>query len=300
MAAGVKLEALWETFQTAVFPWLIGRFMGRKDTPTHPSGEGGKTEEPLKQQTTSVLNPRNDEAIQLAIDAALTKVPGGLAHLHNVQAVRVVLEPHQREDWRKNIGTLLLTERFEHVLASETITRGNAGGQNQSQAAAGQPPRGQEKIERKFERRPLDYEWTAQDPRVQHLVLVSKVVSSETTLKKGVAKARAYLLSAGLIAEQSPTEKAAASAKKGEGMVASAIYSLIGTAEAKAEVRRLEIAIKAAPNDAARQPLQENLRRVIVSETAAAKSRDQTNRQTLRLAAGIVVVILLTASVFWS
>lgn len=290
MANLLGFEVSWEAIQTALM-WA-SRF--RPQTPPAATSEAKAKEEPLGQQTTSILKPRNDEAIQLAIDAALLKTPGGLAHLQRVQAVREILKPHQRADWRKNIGTLVLTERFENILASETITRGNAGGQNQ--AAAGQPPRGQERTERKFERRPLDYEWTISDPRVRHLILVSKIVTAG-----GTERAKAYLLSAGLIAEQSPQEKAAATAKALEDKAAGSLYQMLAGEPAKAEVKRLKRAIAEAGTDADRQRLQGELRAYLVRQTEARGEETRTRNQNankgfwIKIGFAFIVVVIIAA-----
>lgn len=291
--AQTKLEVLWEVVQSTVIPFVMGRFMGgAHKSPPSTTGDSGQSEAPLKQQTTSILKPRNDEAIQLAVDAALRQLPDGETYIRNIQAVRDDLESHQQTDWRKNLGTHELTERFAVMITTKTITRGGNRGQT-NQAGANQPQGGQERTEYKRERFPVDYELTADDPRVQHLVLVSKIVSADAVA--GVARAKAYLLSAGLIAKQSPAEKAAAAAKKGEEMAAGAIYALVGTAENNDEVRRLEAALKAAPDDAVRERLQI----LIARETTAAKNREHAAKLSLRFGIGAIVVILITASIFW-
>lgn len=303
MANLFGLELGWEAIQTTILPYLLGRFKARANTPPPTTG-GGTPEAPLQQQTTSVLKPRNDEAIQFAVDATLRKMRGGEEHVRNIQAVREALEPHQQSDWRENLGTLTLTERFEHVMASETITRGNAGGQ-QNQAAAGQPPRGQERIERKFERRPIDYEYTENDPRVQHLVLVSKVVSGERTVKRGVVKAKAYLLSAGLIAKQSPTQRAAATAEQGKESAVNAIRRHVSGVPANDPVlMRLESAVRnAATADAKRQAEVAlgtflSYRSTLANTERAAKER--VARLRMRIFIGIVVVVVLAMATYAS
>ncbi len=261
--AQTKLEVLWEVVQSTIIPFIMGRFMGGHKQP-NPATGGGQPDEPLKQQTTSILKPRNDEAIQLAVDAALRKLPDGVQHVANVQAVRAALEPHQQTDWRKNMGSLELTERFEHVMASETITRGGRGNQQQAAGAAAQPGQGgQERIERRFERRPLDYEYTKDDPRVQHLVLVSKIISGEATPELGVAKATAYLLSAGLISKQSPSQKVAAAK---DASVRGLYQATLGR-PAYDEVQRREQVIKVTEDPDARKLLERELETYIVTES---------------------------------
>mgnify|MGYP003508390059 CR=1 FL=1 len=187
MATSFSGMALWEAMRS-----LRGLF------------SSGSADISITQQQASALLPtRDDEAIQLALDAALQGLSNGPLHLERVQSVREALEPHQRADWRVNIGSLKMTERFEQVMISKTTTRTNSasGEQPEQQDGAlqqrrrGSGTRGQERTEEKFDRRQRDYEWTEEDPRIKHLILVSKLVE-----KGDVAKAKAYLLAAGLIA----------------------------------------------------------------------------------------------------
>ncbi len=262
--AQTKLEVLWEVVQSTVIPFVMGRFMGGHKAPNPATGGGGQPDEPLKQQTTSLLKPRNDEAIQFAVDAALRKLPGGEQHVANVQAVRAALEQHQQTDWRKNIGSLELTERFEHVMATETITRGGRGNQQQAAGAAAQPGQGgQEQIKRTFERRPLDYEYTKDDPRVQHLVLVSKIVSGEATPELGVAKATKYLLSAGLIVKQSPAQRVAAAR---DASVRGLYHATLNT-PVQDEIKRREQAIENERNPDTRKRLEQELEAYTVAQS---------------------------------
>lgn len=165
-----------------------------------------------QQQASALLPSRDDEAIQLALDATLMEQTGGAQHLVRIQEVRQALEPHQRTDWRVNLGSLKMTERFEQVMISEVITRSNSGdpadqsdpvNQVLGQRRRNPGRKGQERVERKFDRRQRDYEWTAEDPRIKHLILISTIVQ-----ESGVAKAKAYLLAAGLIKEKSTTQQA--------------------------------------------------------------------------------------------
>ena len=173
----------------------------------------------ISQQTASAILPsRDDEAIQLALDATLNELENhGPAHLARVQRVRVALKPHQRTDWRVNLGSLKMTERFEQVMISETTTRNHPGEQGDQPDPALQQRRrnggrhGQERIERKFDRRQRDIEWTLEDPRVRHLILVSRIVEQGDRqqvngIPQGVPDAISYLFSAGLIKEKSATE----------------------------------------------------------------------------------------------
>lgn len=188
----------------------------------------------LEQQVTSTLLPsRDDEAIQAAIDATLHGIDE--AHLMRVQQVRAVLAPHQRTDWRKNLGSIKLTERFEQVTISEIVTE-TAPGSDVEKDPAAMPLRrrgGQQRKETKrtFDRRPRDYEWTAEDPRVRHLILVSNLVESENTAKKGIKKAKEYLLTAGLISEKSVTEIATEKASKAKEIGLDAVYTTVASAQ---------------------------------------------------------------------
>lgn len=290
--AQTKLEVLWEVVQSTVIPFVMGRFMGGGHKTPSPTGEG-QPEAPLKQQTTSILKPRNDEAIQFAVDAALRKVKDGEQHVKNIQAVRVALDPHQQTDWRKNLGTHELTERFEHVMASETITRGGRG--NQQQAGVAPAQGGQEKIERKFERRPRDYELTDDDPRVQHLVLVSKIVSAEATLDLGVDQAKAYLLSAGLISKQSPAQQAAAAAEQGTRSATNAIHSYVGGVKSNdAQLIRLENAIETAVSPDAKNQATTALRLYLAQRSivANAQRKQQDRVRTFWFRVLIIIVVI--------
>lgn len=173
----------------------------------------------ITQQTASAILPsRDDEAIQLALDATLNELGDhGPAHLARVQRVRAALKPHQRTDWRVNLGSLKMTERFEQVMISETTTQNHPGEQGDQPDPALQQRRrnggrkGQVRIERKFDRRQRDIEWTLEDPRVRHLILVSRIVEQGDReqvngIPQGVPDAISYLFSAGLIKEKSATE----------------------------------------------------------------------------------------------
>ncbi|MBP9728007.1 MAG: hypothetical protein KBD27_01375 [Candidatus Moranbacteria bacterium] len=264
-----KLEVMWEIVQSTVIPFIMGRFMGGGAHKTPATDAGARPDEPLKQQTTSLLSHRNDEAIQFAVDAAIRKLSGGKRHIQNIQAVRVALESHQQADWRKYLGALVLTERFEHVMASETITRGGRGSQQQAGAAAQPGQGGQEKIERKFERRPLDYELTADDPRVQHLVLISQIVSTEADEKDGVAKAKDYLLSAGLISRQSPAQRVTAA----KDATVRGLYQSALEKPARDEVQRREQTIEGTKNPATRKRLERELEAYTVTQARVADTK---------------------------
>lgn len=155
--------------------------------------EHASVEAPLTQQKTTTFPSLNDEAIQAALDSVLTS-----DQLKRVQMVRDILEPHQLSRWRKTIGTLELTERFENVVASEKTIKTSKGGSEREETI------------RTYDRRKRDYEYTEDDPRVKHLRLIAKIVKgkSKNGTKKNAIQAKAYLLKAGMILEKSPATQA--------------------------------------------------------------------------------------------
>lgn len=208
MATDLKGMAVWEILRS-----LKGLF----------GTEGGAKEVPLEQQVASMLDPLSDEAIQAFLDEALVRVKGadGVRYLTAIQKVRDTLEPHQKERWRKVIGKMKLTEKFESFTVSETITGGDDQQGQQAQdvrrraaAQLQQPKQGKGKTERKFDRRPRDYEGTVEDPRVQHLILVADLVMSENDENVGVEKARRYLFSGDYITEKTLTQQTKEKAAK--------------------------------------------------------------------------------------
>lgn len=190
--AATSAFALWETIKG------ISHMLG-----------GGTPEAPLVQQTADAVIPSfADEAIQAALDAALYEISSD--HLERIRKVRDSLEPHQQTRWRKAIGTLELTEKFETFTVSEkTTTSGDKNNQDQQQGQAVKDQRkrnekgARKETTRTFDRRKRDYEYTKEDPRVQHLILVSNLVGSVPDEAAGIAKAKAYLFSAGMIVEKS-------------------------------------------------------------------------------------------------
>ena len=281
---------------------IAGRFLGRSEPRPVAAASGEKKEEPLKQQVASILPTRDDEAILIAIDAALANMPDGVEHLANVQLVREALEPHQRDDWRKNIGSIKMTERFENVIASETTTR-NRGGQDQDDPALPQRRRGgrdQDRIERKFERRPIDYEWTDLDPRVRHLILISRIV---TAPQGNATKAKDYLLSAGFIKKQSATQQTAAAAAQSAQSMTNTINRFVGNVRSdEAELVRIETALKANPAPQVKQDLEQQRNTYLAQRSreanAARKEKDQAATVRLRLyIIGFVVLVIIGITV---
>ncbi len=204
---------------------------------------GGKTETPLTQQTASVIIPSfDDEAIQAALDTTLHGIDP--SHLKNVLKVRNSLEPHQRNRWRKVITTLKLTEKFESFTTSKKTaeTQGNENPESTDPKVQSQRRRASSgKVARKdttetFDRRTRDYEYTAEDPRVQHFVFISTLVESEQQEASGIGKAKAYLLSAGLILEKSLENQVTEKVSQATAAASDTIYNntaqlIIGTDE---------------------------------------------------------------------
>jgi hypothetical protein len=149
--------------------------------------------EPLEQQMAGGFLPTfDDEAISAALDAALVEYKGK-EHLDKLKQVRMVLKPHQRDRWRKVYGTIKLTERHEDVVCSEKKTT--------VEASTRGPAR--EDIAKEYQRLQRDYEYTLEDQRLQHLILVSEMARDE-----GVDKAKEYLITSDFAFEKSLTEQA--------------------------------------------------------------------------------------------
>lgn len=242
----------------------------------------------LTQQTASTLLPsRDDEAIQLALDAALAEMADGPLHLANVGKVRTSLESHQRTDWRKNMTSLKMTERFEQVVITETTTQQTAGPEAVPAPAGGLAPRrrggAQTRIERKFDHRPRDYEWTPEDPRIKHLILVSTLVSAgkrsrdQTAEQNGIAKARSYLLAAGLIEEKSLAQQGSEVLSSAKETVVDTAYHFVAARQlgAGGEYRR----IMAMPEG--------DVRNQVLSQALDRKSRDVQTDRALAERAGL-------------
>lgn len=185
--------AIWEAFKGLA--GLAGLF-------------GGETtvEKTLKQQVTDATSLLNDEAIQIALDNCLSE-----KQLQNIAKVRASLEPHQRARWRKTIGTLELTERFEGFLASEKITDYR---DDQQQGTVQPKGKGKSNIlkeaVRTYTRHSKDYEFTSEDPRVKHLIRIANLVDDvevDNDEKKRLAWIKEHLLTAGLIREKSVAQE---------------------------------------------------------------------------------------------
>lgn len=175
----------------------------------------GSKETPLEQQMPSDLIPSyDDEAISAALDATLAKEKG-LEYLDRIKAVRANLQPHQRDRWRKVYGTIKLTERHENATSSRKHTK--------VEASAKGPAR--EDSTEEYQRRQRDYEYTLEDPRLQHLVLVSEMARDQ-----GVDEAVAYLIISDFALEKSIAEQAkekiGALKKAGEEKLTRGAYSL--------------------------------------------------------------------------
>lgn len=177
-------------------------------------GDGQKETQLVQQTSESLFGHRNDEAIELALDALLNPLQDlrpysnytGEQCVDALTEIRLKLKPHQRADWRKNYAGHKLTEKFENVLVEEHIERF----QDQQQQAGQQQQRRRQPIEnirRRHDRRQRDYEYTLEDPRIQHLIFVADKFLRETDEKNGFKKAYDYLIGAELIQEKSGLEK---------------------------------------------------------------------------------------------
>lgn len=153
----------------------------------------GAKEAPLEQQMAGGLLPSfDDEAISAALDAALVQHKSR-EYLDRIKEVRLALKPHQRERWRKVYGSIKLTERHEDVLSSRKQVKVEAGAKG--------PAR--DDTTEEYQRRQRDYEYTLEDPRLQHLIIVSEMARDH-----GVDTARKYLVNSDFALERSLAEQA--------------------------------------------------------------------------------------------
>ena len=211
----------------------------------------------LTQQTAGGIVPTlDDEAILLAVDQAVSqlttegplKVDGKLV-MRKITALRSKrLKPHQNDRWRKIITTLKLTEHFEQFATSVVeknppsgaevpkegemvnVPFSNADGRRQNQQRQGQQQKkpGLHEIIRSYQRMPKDYEYTWEDPRVGHLVMVAGLIEGDDPQydpRKGIDNFEAayeYLLS-NCFDEKSAIEKT----KKLYEAIASGAYDVL-------------------------------------------------------------------------
>lgn len=286
--------AIWETLRS--LRSVLSSF-GSSDTKASSSTVS------LEQQVTSTLLPsRDDEAIQAAIDAALQEIDA--VHLTRVQQVRAALEVHQRTSWRKNLGSIKLTEKFEQVTTSEIVTKTAANDTpDKDPAAVPLRKRGgqqREETKRTFDRRQRDYEWTEEDPRIRHLVLISKLVESEGGKKKGVEKAKQYLLTAGLITEKSVTEIATEKLSKGKEAAFDATYTTVASVQLGDDFTRID-RLPAGPKKDKRLSNALNLKhQAKKDELAALKAAGLPKWFWVAAGVGIAIsVILLATNLPW-
>ena len=167
-----------------------------------------KTGDKPAQQTVEgdIIPNLKDEAILLAVDQAVSKltvltkplkVDGGLVMKKIIALRSKRLKPHQNDRWRKIIATLTLTEHFEKFATSIVTKSPVAGaqapkegdsvvvpfkaGEDRKQAQQGQQKKnaGLHEIIRSYQRMQKDYEYTPEDPRVAHLVMVAGLIASD-------------------------------------------------------------------------------------------------------------------------
>ncbi len=216
-------------------------------------------DKPVQQTASGVMPTLEDEAILLAVDQAVSqltaegplKVDGKLV-IKKVAALRSKrLKPHQRDRWRKIVATLILTEHFEkfetsvitksptNVHASQegevvNVPFSNADGRRQNQQRQGQQQKksGLHEIIRSYQRVQKDYEYTYEDPRVCHLVMIANLIDSDDPQydeDKGIDdfnKAYEYLLS-NYFDEKSISEMAIEKTKKLYEAIASGAYDVL-------------------------------------------------------------------------
>lgn len=157
----------------------------------------------LTQQTAGGVMPTlEDEAILLAVDQAVSQLTAdgplkvdGKKVMKKIAALRSKrLKSHQRDRWRKIVATLILTEHFEKFETS-VVTKMPAsgtgvpkegdqvnvpfgpGGRRQQQNNTKKT--GLHEIIRSFQRVHKDYEYTYEDPRVGHLVMIAGLIASD-------------------------------------------------------------------------------------------------------------------------
>ncbi len=279
------LEVSWELIQTALL-WARNR-------PSQPgpaattAAQATRPDEGLTQQVATMLDRRSDEAILMAVDAALAQMSGGAEHLRRVQLVRVALAPHQQTDWRMNLTTIAMTERFENYVSERITELGNESAQAESldQRRRNNKPR-RPVVREKFDRRKIDYEWTPQDPRVQHLILVSTIVSAESEETAGVELAKKYLLSAGFIQAKSAAEKAGDATEKSTQAIARALYRSVAGQAAREGLIWYSLEIKRAerasdPKRVSELEIERDQFIIQASRKSAAKARKSSSWITI-------------------
>jgi hypothetical protein len=173
------------------------------------------------------------------------KVDGKLV-MKKITALRSKrLKSHQNNRWRKIIATLILTEHFEQFETS-TITKTPIGTEKPQEGVAVKVPfdpksrrpgqqgnqnkkTGLDEIIRSYQRMPKDYEYTWEDPRVAHLVMVAGLIENDDPQYDpdndvdDFAQAYQYLL-ANYFDEKSIPEMAIEKAKKLQEAIASGTY----------------------------------------------------------------------------
>ena len=187
MVTNLKGMAIWEALRG-----LKGLFSG-----------SDSSQDSIKQEVASVLDRTSDEVILLPADAAImaAKGPDGRKYLDAFQNILLSLKPHQREQWRRIVAKHVLTEKHEQVVTSrKTIKTGGKAAARETDkespslrrrdSGQQQNVSAREEISETFDRREVDYEWTAHDPRVKHYLLVidlyfqSRNASSKTDEKE--------------------------------------------------------------------------------------------------------------------
>ncbi len=220
-----------------------------------------KVDKPTQQTAgDGVLPSLKDEAILLAVDQAVSQLTvegplkvDGVLVMKKIAALRSKrLKSHQNDRWRKIIATLILTEHFEKfetsVITKSPTVSANApkegetvnvpfpgtDSRRQNQQQSQQKKAGLHEIIRSYQRVQRDYEYTWEDPRVTHLVMVASLIVSDDPQydhdpANGVddfSQAYGYLLS-NYFDEKSITETAIEKTKKFYEAIASGAYDAL-------------------------------------------------------------------------
>lgn len=189
-------------------------------------GKNMTKEERLEQQKSHPWFPTlDDEAVLAALDAKVEELsPGSVRFL---TLVRQALTPQERERWRKIIASIDLTEKHIDFMTRHKVNRRTYEddddrqpdqSQRRRQNRSGRHLKEELNEEKDFERKKRDYEYTREDPRIEHYLYVAGIVRSEIppaqTGKKisaarirkgeerGVAKATEYLKTDFFVDEQ--------------------------------------------------------------------------------------------------
>ena len=165
---------------------ILGKIFGDKSKKT-------PGEEPHP-RTTSF----SDEALVLQLDNAIIQLyqQEGPQYIYALRLVRQNLEPKELERWRKVLLAMEVPEVTETPVASHKITRKRFPQQVLNQRRRGGTPQPQDTEEDEWKYGdPVKKSaaFTVNDPRIQHLVHVAKLVLGEADVAEGIVVAMNYL-----------------------------------------------------------------------------------------------------------